>query len=195
MAPAAFPMPSARCPALRPIATTTYQRRVDLASSIRLRTSSTPTCRAVWNPNVGTCGGSGRSLSIVFGTCTLRMAPARVLADIARGERCIVAADRDEVRDARLLQHLDHGPRRLGRLGRILARGAQHRPAEQVDARHVVDRERPQPGRVAADEVLEAVADADDFESLVDRLDGRRGDDGVDARGRAAADENAEAPR
>ena len=45
-----------------------YQRRVDLASSIRFRTSSTPTCRAVWKPNVGTCGGSGRSLSIVFGT-------------------------------------------------------------------------------------------------------------------------------
>ena len=34
VAPAALPMPSARWPALRPIATTTYQRRVDLASSI-----------------------------------------------------------------------------------------------------------------------------------------------------------------
>ena len=76
VAPAALPIPSARCPAFRPIATTMYQRRVDLASSIRFLTSSTPTCRAVWKPNVGTCGGSGRSLSIVFGTCTLWMAPA-----------------------------------------------------------------------------------------------------------------------
>ena len=31
------------------------------------------------------------------------------------------------------------------------------------------------------DEVLEAVADADDFESLVDGLDGDRADDAVDA--------------
>ena len=75
VAPAALPMPSARWPALRPIATTTYQRRVALASSIRLRTSSTPTCRAVWKPKVGTCGGSGRSLSIVFGTWTLLIVP------------------------------------------------------------------------------------------------------------------------
>ena len=60
---------------MRPIATTTYQRRVDRASSIRLRTSSAPTCRAVWKPKVGTCGGSGRSLSMVFGTWTLRIAP------------------------------------------------------------------------------------------------------------------------
>ena len=73
VAPAALPMPSAKCPALRPMATMMYQRRVDLASSIRFRTSSTPTCRAVSKPNVGTCGGSGRSLSIVFGTWTLWM--------------------------------------------------------------------------------------------------------------------------
>ena len=119
----------------------------------------------------------------------------RVLADVARRERRIVAANRHEVRDARLLQRLDHGPRRLGRRGRVLARGPEHRPAEQVHPRHVVDRERPQPGRIAADEVLEPIADADDLEALVERLDGRGRDDGVDARGRSAADEDAEALR
>ena len=82
VAPAALPIPSARWPALRPIATTTYQRRVDRASSIRLRTSSAPTCRAVWKPKVGTCGGSGRSLSIVLGTWTLRIVPCERSATV-----------------------------------------------------------------------------------------------------------------
>ena len=64
----------------------------------------------------------------------------RVLADVARRERRVVAANRDEVCDARLLQRLDHGPRRLGRFGRVLARGPEHRAPEQVHPRHVVDR-------------------------------------------------------
>jgi hypothetical protein len=37
---------------------------------IRLLTSSTPTLRAVSKPKVGVPPGSGRSLSMVFGTCT-----------------------------------------------------------------------------------------------------------------------------
>ncbi len=48
VAPAALPMPSARWPALRPIATTKYHRDVVLASTIRFCTICTPTCRAVW---------------------------------------------------------------------------------------------------------------------------------------------------
>jgi hypothetical protein len=48
VAPAALPIPSPRCPALRPIATTKYQREVVLASTIRFFTSSTPRWRAVW---------------------------------------------------------------------------------------------------------------------------------------------------
>ena len=50
-------------------------------------------------------------------------------------------------------------------------------------------------GRIPADEVLEPIADADDLEALVERLDGRGRDDGIDARGRSAADEDAEALR
>ena len=48
VAPAALPTPNARCPALRPMATTKYQREVVLASAIRFFTSSTPMWRAVW---------------------------------------------------------------------------------------------------------------------------------------------------
>ena len=42
VAPAALPIPSARWPALRPIAITKYQREVVLASTIRFLTISTP---------------------------------------------------------------------------------------------------------------------------------------------------------
>ncbi len=54
VAPAALPMPSARWPALRPMAMTKYQREVVFASTIRFLTMSTPMCRAVWKPNVST---------------------------------------------------------------------------------------------------------------------------------------------
>ena len=47
VAPAAFPMPRARWPAERPMATTRYHRWVVMASVIRLLTSSTPTLLAV----------------------------------------------------------------------------------------------------------------------------------------------------
>ena len=42
VAPAALPMPSARWPALRPIAITKYQRDVVFASTIRFLMISTP---------------------------------------------------------------------------------------------------------------------------------------------------------
>ena len=74
--PAALPMPSARCPAFRPMAMMKYQREVVRASTIRFFTISTPTWRAVWKPKVSICGGSARSLSIVFGTWATWIRPA-----------------------------------------------------------------------------------------------------------------------
>ena len=48
-----------------------YQRLfVVLASSMRFSISIVPKARAVSKPNVGTPSGSGRSLSMVFGTWT-----------------------------------------------------------------------------------------------------------------------------
>jgi hypothetical protein len=75
VAPADFPMPRARWPAERPMATTRYHRWVVMASVIRLLTSSTPTLLAVSKPKVGVPPGSGRSLSMVFGTCATRRPP------------------------------------------------------------------------------------------------------------------------
>src|SRR6185437_14472183 len=75
VAPADLPMPRARWPAERPMATTRYHRWVVMASVIRLLTSSTPTLLAVSKPKVGVPPGSGRSLSMVFGTCATRRLP------------------------------------------------------------------------------------------------------------------------
>ena len=80
VAPADFPIPRARWPADRPMATTRYHRWVVMASVIRLLTSWTPTLLAVSKPKVGVPPGSGRSLSMVFGTCATRRPPPAAAA-------------------------------------------------------------------------------------------------------------------
>src|SRR6266700_5861435 len=57
------------------MATTRYHRWVVMASVIRLLTSWTPTLLAVSKPKVAAPPGSGRSLSMVFGTCATRTPP------------------------------------------------------------------------------------------------------------------------
>src|SRR5690349_8301787 len=57
------------------MATTRYHRWVVMASAIKLLTSWTPTLLAVSKPKVGAPPGSGRSLSMVFGTCATRRPP------------------------------------------------------------------------------------------------------------------------
>ena len=155
--------------------------------------ASAPTWRAVWKPKVGMWAGSGRSLSMVFGTCAVRMrCPVRAV-DVARRQRGVVAADRDEVGDAQLLQRRrPPRPWSASSLGRVVARGAEHRAAGEVDARHVVDRELADVTPVAPHQPAEAVLDAEDAEAAVARLDGRRRDDGVDARRGPATDEDSE---
>src|ERR1700753_1572025 len=164
VAPADFPMPTARCPAERPIATTRYQRWVVMASVMRLLTSSTPTLRAVSKPNVGMPPGSGRSLSMVFGPWTAAQVAAVGGAQRGRGERGFVAADRDQGPDAELAQRLQAGvqpPVRVGGFfvadGRVGPRRPQDRTALDVDPRHVGDRQRPHLVGPALDEVREAV--------------------------------------
>ena len=192
VAPAALPMPSARWPALRPIATTTYQRRVALASSIRLRTSSTPTCRAVWKPKVGMCGGSGRSLSIVFGTWTLLIVPC---------ERSLTVRDESAVSSPPMVTRCVMPACCSVSMTACSASGdlvgfSREVPSTDPPVRCTRDTSSMASGRsfssVAPDQVLEAVLDPDDLEALVDRLDRRRRDDGVDAGSGTSPDENAE---
>src|SRR5665213_2441256 len=75
VAPAALQIPSASAPDLRPIVIARYQRDAVRASSIKFSTIAEPTERAVSNPNVGALSGSGRSLSIVFGTVATPIRP------------------------------------------------------------------------------------------------------------------------
>ena len=76
----ALPIPSAKCPVCRPIATMKYHRFVVRESSLRFITIPAPTCRAVSYPKVGIPPGKGRSLSIVLGTCATRISPLAFLA-------------------------------------------------------------------------------------------------------------------
>jgi len=80
VAAAAPAIPSARCPAWRPITVTKNHFPVVAASPMRCWTRSFPRLTAVVYPNVGTSGGSGRSLSIVFGTWTTARSPAMARA-------------------------------------------------------------------------------------------------------------------
>jgi hypothetical protein len=75
VAPAALPMPRARCPALRPMATTKYQREVVWASTMRFLTMRRR-CGAPSGSRRCRWGGRSRSLSMVFGTWTTRRRPA-----------------------------------------------------------------------------------------------------------------------
>ncbi len=76
-------MPSAREPDLRPMQMTMYQRAVVRASSIKLSRIPAPTERAVSNPNAGALSGSGKSLSIVFGTVATPIRPCMRSAILA----------------------------------------------------------------------------------------------------------------
>jgi hypothetical protein len=73
-APAALPAPSARCPAERPIITTKNQRLVVSCRAGAARSRGAVLARGLESER-GTPSGSGRSLSIVFGTCATRIRP------------------------------------------------------------------------------------------------------------------------
>ncbi len=188
VAPAAFPMPSARCPALRPIAITKYHRDVVLASTMRFLTISTPKWRAVWNPKVSTYGGMSRSLSMVFGTWTTLHPASRLLLELHGGKRRVVAADRDELGHVEAEQGDDRLLQVRGVLGRIGPRDPDMRAAAKVDPADIVDFERRDVFDVATHDPLEPVAEAEYFDPLEPSANGRRPNDGVDAGGRAPAD-------
>ena len=175
VAPAALPMPSARWPALRPIATTKYQREVVLASTIRFLTISTPTWRAVWKPNVST--SCGQVEVVVDGLRHVDDAEPPVRRARARlhgRERGVVAADGDELPTPSREQRRGRRSRGARVLGRVGARDAEVRAAAEVDAADVVDVERRHVVDVALHEPLEAVADAEHLDAARTRGWSRR---------------------
>ena len=159
--PAALHMPSASEPDLRPMHTTTYQRAVVRASSMRLSRMPAPTERAVSKPNVGALSGSGRSLSIVFGTVATPMRPRVRSAILRRAVGRVVAADADEIANAERVERGDAAFERRFVVGRIGARGAQDRAAARVDARDVIEGQLDGLRRSPGGEIAIAVVDAD----------------------------------
>ena len=117
-------------------------------------------------------------------------APGRLLLELHRGERGVVAADRDQLRHVEAQQRDDGILELLRVAGRIGARDADVRAAAEVDAADVVDAERRHVVDVAPHDPLEAVADAEHVDPLEDRADGGRADHAVDAGRRAAADQD-----
>ncbi len=189
VAAAALPMPRARCPAARPMLTTMYQRDVVRASSARLRTSRTPSCRAVSKPNVGVEPGKRQIVVDGLGHVGHADGPCRLAMDLAGRECRVVAADGHQVVDAQALEDFQDVVHVFGRLGGVGARGAQDRAAAVMDILDIVDGQLAQHGGIALDEPLEAVGHAEDFDAVVDRFDGHGADDAVDSRRGAAADQ------
>ena len=194
VAAAALPMPSARCPApggLGVLGEVADDAHAHLPG--RLEAESR--------------GRFGQGEVVVDGLGHMGDADAPLGAGmhLAAGIGGVVAADGHEARDVQFLQHIQDVLHRLRLLGGVGARGAQQRPALQVDGLDGVDGQvedvlalaigDPLERGHALDEVLEAVVEAQDLEALLDGLDGDGGDDAVEAGGRPAADEEGDAAR
>ncbi len=118
-------------------------------------------------------------------------APAALLG-LHRGERRVVAANRDELRHVEPHQGADHVVEQGGVPRRVGARGAEDRAPLEVDVTDVGDRQRHDVRAVVLHHPLEPVAQADDVEALEPGADHGRGDDTVDPRGRPTADHDGE---
>jgi hypothetical protein len=161
---------------------------------IRLLTSPAPTLRAVSKPKVGVPPGSGRSLSMVFGTCTTpRPVPAawasRDAENAVSSPPIVISAPMPSFRNAsRQAWSLQSGP-----TGSLVPhcqagpRGPDDRPAPGMDPRHVRNGQRPDLAGPALEEVLEAVHDPEDVPPGVTGLDRRRRDHRVHPRGATTA--------
>jgi hypothetical protein len=110
--------------------------------------------------------------------------------DLRAAVRRVVAADGDEVADAHLLEGADDVVQVGVLLGGVGARGAEHGTAARIELRHLADGEGLDAAGIAVDEVRESIADTVDVEALVDGFDGDRRYHAVDARRRAAANDD-----
>ena len=82
----------------------------------------------------------------------------------------------------------------MGRVfGRVRPARAEQRTAPDVIRGHIADAQDLSLGEIAGHEVLEAVADSDDFQTAVDGFDGHGCDDAVDAGCRPATDDDGQA--
>ena len=107
-----------------------------------------------------------------------------------RGERRVVAADRQQPRDVEAEQGSNRVLEVLGVRVRVGARDPDVRSAAKVNAAHRLDRQRDDVIDVASHDPLEPVANAEHVDPFEPGPNGRRPDHAVDAGRRSAADEN-----
>ena len=194
VAPAALPMPSARCPALRPIATTKYQRDVVLRVDHQvLDDLDADVARGLEAERVDV----RRQVEVVVdglrhvddADAARRLLRRGVIAENAVSSPPMVISCVDAEAQQR------RGPRSRGSSGSLVGlaremprieppRKWMRLTSSMVSGIDVVD--------VALHEPLEAVADAERPRRPRARADGGRADDAVDARGGSAADEDRE---
>ena len=162
VAPAALPMPSARWPALRPMAMTKYQRDVVLASTIRfLHDLDADVARGLEAERVDV----GGKVEVVVDR--LRHvhdvdAAAGLLLELHRRERGVVAADGDELRDVEAQQRDDGVLEVLrDRLVGLAREMPMCEPPRKWMRLTRLDGERHDVVDVALHDPLEAVADAE----------------------------------
>jgi hypothetical protein len=156
-----------------------------------MRSTTAVACsRAVSNPKVG----MPRSGVVVDGLRHVRDAdaPRGLLGDAARRVGGVVAADRDQVIDAELLEGRNHAREVLGLLRRVRARGLEDRAAEQVDARDQRDAQLGAVASISLHQPREAVQQPEHARARAPRQDGGRTDHAIDARRRPATDQHAE---
>ena len=107
------------------------------------------------------------------------MRPAARCLEPHRGEGGVVAADRDQLRDAELRERVDGAIEQRRVLGRIGAGDAELRSAAEVNAADRVDGQRHDVVGVALHDPLEAVADAEDVDAFEAGADGGGADDAL----------------
>ena len=188
----ALAMPSARCPAARPMlmmmiparsgARVLRQIADNVNAVVPCRFKSERRRRTGQRQIVVNRLGHVRDLDAAFA----------LFGHDAGGKRRVVAANGHQRGDAELFKNAeDIFHLRFGLRG-VRARGSQDGAAAQMDFLHVTDRQRPAILHLALREPFEAVPEADDFVALIDAFDGGRRDDAVDARRRAATDQNSQ---
>ncbi len=106
------------------------------------------------------------------------------------GKRGVVSADRDQSRNPDAGERRQHSIQMFGLSRGIGARGAEIRPASEMNAADLFDRERPDPPGSPLHEPFKAVENPDDVAVAEDAADCGRADHAVDTWGRSSTHEN-----
>ena len=114
------------------------------------------------------------------------------LGDDAGGKGRVIPADGHQRGDAELFKHRENIFHAAPRTWWDWCARCREWSRPEVNVLHVADGQRLDLRGVARREPFEAVAEADDFVTLIDAFNGGRRDDAVESGGRTAADQNSQ---